>query len=186
MIALLTLTAWFVWLLIYWNGGTKALADIRAAQDPQDRLVLIGIGILTVLLSVVMLAVSISGDFASPNGQLAWNGFVFVALGMSGAFYSRWTLGRFWTAQNAVQTGHRIITEGLYGIVRHPIYASMILLFMGIALVYLSVPITLLAWGLIALYAYKTRVEDAYLQACLPGYARYSQRVSARLIPFVW
>jgi protein-S-isoprenylcysteine O-methyltransferase Ste14 len=82
--------------------------------------------------------------------------------------------------------GHRVVTEGPYRLVRHPGYVMSILAFPGAALALGS------WWGLIpgfiiaALYVYRTAREDRTLQAELPGYAEYAQRVRYRLIPGIW
>lgn len=184
-IPLLTLAAWLIWLIFYWNGGAKILVDIRAAQDPVDRVMLIALSLMTGAFVIGVFGAYLNG-VATGAGLLVANGFMFVLLGVSGTFVSRWTLGRFWTAQNALQKNHRVVSDGLYGVVRHPIYTSALLLYLGTALVFLSLFTALLALAIIAVYVYKTYREDKFLRACLPGYADYTRRVPFRLVPLVW
>ena len=85
-----------------------------------------------------------------------------------------------------VQENQKVIDTGLYGVVRHPMYAVTLVLF-------LSMPLVLGSWlSLAVLLAYpfiiaaRIRDEERVLMEGLPGYADYTQRVRWRLIPFIW
>ena len=183
MAAIVTLTVWIVWLIFYWRGGLKTLKDIRAAEQPLDRVILIGITCLNIVLVLLLVETLLRGD---PSGALNWVGVGVAVLGVSGTFYARHTLGRFWTAQNALQTDHQIVSSGVYGIVRHPIYTACLLMYAGTWLV-VGTPFALIvALAICALYVLKTVNEDRFLRASLPGYDAYAARVRYRLVPLVW
>lgn len=84
------------------------------------------------------------------------------------------------------ERGHRVISTGPYAVVRHPMYASV--------LVYLPANALLLGswYGLAASLVlcggvvFRTAMEDGELQRGLEGYADYAARVRYRLIPLVW
>ena len=85
-----------------------------------------------------------------------------------------------------VEEGQTVVDTGLYGIVRHPMYAVTILLF-------LMIPIVLGSWyALIAFAVYpilivvRLKAEEELLTKELPGYAEYKQKVKYRIIPFIW
>lgn len=85
-----------------------------------------------------------------------------------------------------VQEGQKVIDTGLYGIVRHPMYAVTLWLF-------LSIPVVLGSWwSLLCFLPYviviviRIRNEEAVLKDGLPGYSDYQKRVKYRLIPFIW
>lgn len=85
-----------------------------------------------------------------------------------------------------VQQGQKVIDTGLYGVIRHPMYAATILLF-------LAMPLVLGSWisfGIMLLYpavlVFRIRGEEKVLEEGLEGYAAYEQRVRYRLIPFLW
>jgi len=85
-----------------------------------------------------------------------------------------------------VQENQTVIDSGLYGIVRHPMYAATILLFLSMPLV-LGSPVSFAVMLLyIPLIVKRIRNEEAVLEAGLDGYAEYMRRVRYRLIPFVW
>ena len=75
--------------------------------------------------------------------------------------------------------------DGIYGLVRHPMYGGALLLILGWAL--LSSPLALLPLGLAALFLdAKRRREEAWLVEQHPGYAEYRLQVPRRFIPWVW
>lgn len=85
-----------------------------------------------------------------------------------------------------VQEGQKVIDTGLYGIVRHPMYAVTLWLFY-------SIPVVLGSWwGLLCFSPYlvilvlRIRNEEAVLLAGLAGYAEYKKKVQYRLIPYLW
>ncbi len=85
-----------------------------------------------------------------------------------------------------VQENQRVISTGLYGVVRHPMYAATLVL-------YLSMPIVLGSWvALVPFLSYpfiiarRIRNEEQVLERGLEGYTEYKQHVRYRLIPFIW
>ena len=85
-----------------------------------------------------------------------------------------------------VQDGQSVVDTGLYGIVRHPMYAVTVWLF-------LSIPVVLGSWwSLLCFVPYVAVIivrifnEEKMLTAELNGYAEYKKRVKYRLIPFIW
>ena len=85
-----------------------------------------------------------------------------------------------------VEQGQTVVDTGLYGIVRHPMYAVTVLLFLMIPLV-LGSWYALLVFGFYpAIIAVRLKDEEELLTRELPGYAEYKQKVKYRLIPFIW
>ena len=85
-----------------------------------------------------------------------------------------------------VQEGQHVVDTGLYGIVRHPMYAVTLWLF-------LSIPLVLGSWyALICFAVYPILIvvrllnEEKVLTEGLEGYAEYKKKVRYRLIPFIW
>ncbi|MBR5619282.1 MAG: isoprenylcysteine carboxylmethyltransferase family protein [Clostridia bacterium] len=85
-----------------------------------------------------------------------------------------------------VQENQKVIDTGLYGVVRHPMYMTTLLLFLSMPLVLGSV----LSFAVMLLYipiiAKRIRNEEQVLEAGLDGYAEYRRRVRYKVIPFVW
>lgn len=85
-----------------------------------------------------------------------------------------------------VEKDQKVVDSGLYGIVRHPMYAVTVLLF-GM------IPLILGSWYALVVFAVypilmvvRIRDEEALLSRELPGYEAYRQKVKYRLIPFIW
>lgn len=85
-----------------------------------------------------------------------------------------------------VQENQRVVDTGLYGIVRHPMYAATILLFLMIPLILGSWWSLLCFIGYPALIVIRINNEETVLSEQLAGYKEYTEKVKYRLIPFVW
>lgn len=85
-----------------------------------------------------------------------------------------------------VQEGQRVIDTGLYGIVRHPMYAVTLVLFFSIPFV-LGSPISAVIFlAYPPLIVRRIRNEEKILERELPGYTEYKRKVKCRMIPFLW
>jgi protein-S-isoprenylcysteine O-methyltransferase Ste14 len=104
-------------------------------------------------------------------------------------FWSFWLVFRtntFAAATVGVAAGQKVISTGVYGVVRHPMYAGAVVLFVGCALG-LGSWWTLIAAALtVPLLAWRLTDEEAYLVQNLPGYEDYRRKVRWRLLPLVW
>ena len=85
-----------------------------------------------------------------------------------------------------VQENQKVIDTGLYGIIRHPMYAVTIFLF-------LSIPLVLGSWWSFVIFLFypviiivRIKNEEKVLSSGLAGYTEYMKKVRWRLIPFVW
>jgi protein-S-isoprenylcysteine O-methyltransferase Ste14 len=96
-------------------------------------------------------------------------------------------LGKYWSITLEVREHHRLITEGTYRRVRHPMYAALFLYSVGQVLVlpnYIAGPSYLLAFGI--LFALRVGAEERMmLEAFGDEYKAYSAR-TWRLVPGVW
>lgn len=85
-----------------------------------------------------------------------------------------------------VQEEQTVVDTGLYGIVRHPMYAVTVLLFLFMPLV-LGSPLSFLVMlGYLPVIAKRIRNEEQVLEQGLKGYAEYKQKVRYRLLPGIW
>lgn len=85
-----------------------------------------------------------------------------------------------------VQDGQKVVSSGLYGVVRHPMYLATLLMFLPMPLILESL------WGLIVfavdpiLIVFRIINEEKVLTEGLDGYSEYKEKVKYRLIPFIW
>ena len=85
-----------------------------------------------------------------------------------------------------VQENQKVVDTGLYGIVRHPMYAVTIWLFLSIPLVLGSWWSLLCFTPYIVMIAIRIHNEEKILEAGLEGYTEYKKRVKYRIFPFIW
>lgn len=84
------------------------------------------------------------------------------------------------------ERGQKVISTGLYGIVRHPMYAGAVLLFIAAPLLLGSIYGLILGLVLIVTIATRSLGEEAMLKEELEGYRDYMRQVKWRMIPFVF
>ena len=85
-----------------------------------------------------------------------------------------------------VQENQKVIDTGAYGIVRHPMYLSTVILFLAMPLVLGSLISFLVMLLYLPLIAKRIRNEEQVLEEGLEGYAAYKQKVKYKVLPFIW
>jgi protein-S-isoprenylcysteine O-methyltransferase Ste14 len=85
-----------------------------------------------------------------------------------------------------VKADQRVISTGPYRIVRHPMYAGAVLMFLATPLALGSLWAFACAILLCGVIVARLLDEERYLSKNLPGYRSYCRKVRYRLIPYVW
>ncbi|MBR5409110.1 MAG: isoprenylcysteine carboxylmethyltransferase family protein [Clostridia bacterium] len=85
-----------------------------------------------------------------------------------------------------VQEDQKVIDTGLYGVVRHPMYMSTLLLFLAIPIVLGSLISFAVMLCYIPIIALRIKNEEKVLEEGLKGYTEYKKRVKHKVIPFIW
>ena len=137
-----------------------------------------------------MLMVAVVGLGAAHRGQ--WSalasfvaGWMLFAAGGCLGVWGMVALGRNRTAfPRPIEDGH-LVRTGPYAIVRHPLYASVILASFGWALIFASASSLAVAAVLTAFFHAKAAREERWLRTAYPDYEDYSRQVRG-LIPWVW
>jgi len=103
-------------------------------------------------------------------------------------FYRSFADNTFVSALVRIQSErkHQVVSSGVYGFVRHPMYFGGILLFVGTPLLLGSIFAVLIAVVITLLLAARIIGEERTLVKGLDGYADYQQKVKYRLVPFIW
>ena len=85
-----------------------------------------------------------------------------------------------------VSDNQKVVDDGLYGLVRHPMYTSTIFLFLSMPLVLNSIFsfIVMLVYPMIIIF--RIRNEEELLENELIGYKEYKEKVKYKLIPYIW
>ena len=85
-----------------------------------------------------------------------------------------------------VQENQKVIDTGLYGIVRHPMYAATILLFLTMPLILGSIISFIIFLVYPIIINKRIKNEEQVLEKDLEGYSEYKKKVKYKVIPFIW
>lgn len=85
-----------------------------------------------------------------------------------------------------VQQGQQVVSTGLYGVVRHPMYAVTVLMFLSIPLILGSLAAFCVFLIYPVLMVLRIRNEEKVLEEGLAGYREYQRKVKYRLCPLIW
>ena len=118
----------------------------------------------------------------------AWVSWAAAAVFLAAyALYAEVLRENVWLSRTIeVQENQKVIDTGLYGVVRHPMYMTTLLLFLSMPLVLGSVLSFVITLLYIPIIAKRIRNEEQVLESGLEGYAEYKKRVRYKVIPFVW
>jgi protein-S-isoprenylcysteine O-methyltransferase Ste14 len=159
----------------------------QAGQPLWDK---IFIGVVAVFFFVWLAVMGIDARRFGWSVMPTWLQWV----GADGVIVAMWICYRTFRANTflakvvKIQTerGHKVISTGPYAIVRHPLYAGILLLFPSIALMLGSWVGVVGAIFLEAGLVFRAVMEERELRLRLEGYFAYAERVRYRLIPFIW
>jgi protein-S-isoprenylcysteine O-methyltransferase Ste14 len=127
------------------------------------------------LAAVVLLAVFCRGAGSQPLVVTLGVALLLIAAGVSLA--GALALGKNLTPFPKPDGQAQLVRHGIYAVIRHPLYVSVMAGAMGWALVWQSWPASLVATSLIPFFLAKARREERWLREKFPEYANYERRV---------
>jgi protein-S-isoprenylcysteine O-methyltransferase Ste14 len=137
------------------------------------------------LLTLAVLASApILGHRAWPTFWIGLGGLLFVIGAVFGVAGVR-ALGRSLTPFPKPIHDAPLVQAGIYQIVRHPLYSSLIFLSAGWSLFWSSWIALAIALALAVVLDRKSRVEERWLRKKFPDYASYRRRVR-RFVPWIY
>ena len=147
-----------------------------------------------ILITVVFISFPAMFVISALDHRFGWSpvpasvsliGDVLVAIGLGLAMLVI-VQNSYAAANVTVEAGQQLVSTGLYGLVRHPMYTGNVVLMLGIPLALGSYwGLFLLIPGLVVLVL-RIGDEEDLLTHELSGYRDYTQRVHYRLLPYVW
>lgn len=164
-------------------GFIRKRMNFREREPAQKKLIALS---LPVFLALFILP-PLHWRLGPPAAPWLWMGIGAGATVVGTAVIVAAFLQNRWASRTIeLQEGQKVISTGLYGVLRHPMYAGVLFLYPGLSLLLAS------PWGLVtvpflvATLAVRLLKEEEFLAASLPGYAEYRKKTRWRLIPFVW
>ena len=137
---------------------------------------------LVFLQFALIIVLAIFPDSLDVDPTLEYVGIAMIAIGVVTLFAGFRGLGKSLTANPVPNEDGVLVTKGIYGIVRHPIYLGLLIITMGLV-VSSGVWAQIIVWvALAVLLTYKMRWEEVLLSAKYKGYAEYMNKVPG-LVP---
>ena len=126
------------------------------------------------------------GFWTIDGETIRWLGIALYVVGGALRLWPVFVLGHRFSGLVAIQPEHKLVTEGMYGVIRHPSYLGLLVNSLGWGLAFRSGVGVLLAVVLLPLLVARIRAEEALLQAQFGDeYEAYRGRTS-RLIPGIY
>ncbi len=155
-------------------------AETRTVQ----KLIIVGI-ILTVVAVAVVSAFDRRFGWSAVPTPIVVLGLVLVVVGL-GIAEAVIVQNNYAAATITVEAEQEVVSTGLYGLVRHPMYVGALIMMIGTPLALASY------WGLLCvlpgvlIFAARITDEEKALHQKLDGYDEYTKKVHYRLLPGVW
>ncbi|OBF38729.1 hypothetical protein A5719_18880 [Mycolicibacterium peregrinum] len=156
----------------------------KAESRPVQKAVLVVITVLSIGLPVFCGLDHRFGWSPVPTA-VSWIGNAMFATGLVITIFTI-VQNSYASANITVESEQTLVSTGLYGLVRHPMYMGALLMVAGMPLALGS------WWGLavlipvLTLYTFRIHDEEKLLRQQLAGYGEYTQKVHYRLVPLVW
>jgi protein-S-isoprenylcysteine O-methyltransferase Ste14 len=187
-LAVFALSTWIPGIYLLRTNPVALQQRMRAGPAAENRAVQKVVIVGWYLSLAAMLVVSSLGHrfgWAPVPAGICLVGDVLVAVGL-GVTMLVAIQNSYAAATVRVEPDQKLVSTGLYGLVRHPMYAGNVTLMVGI-------PLALgWYWGLILVIpglmvlALRIRDEEQLLREKLDGYCEYQQKVRYRLVPYMW
>jgi protein-S-isoprenylcysteine O-methyltransferase Ste14 len=165
------------------SGGNLSPGE---REDKGNRWVLAAFGVIGLLLAYVPAYTDRTDVWTLDGDAIRWLGVVLFAAGGALRIWPVFVLGRRFSGLVAIQSGHTLVTSGVYGVIRHPSYLGLLVNALGWALAFRSgVGVLLTALTIPPLVA-RIRAEERLLRAQFgDAYDAYRSRTS-RLLPGIY
>ena len=164
-------------------GLLKKRLNAREEQDEQKQVVLLS-GLIF-LTAFVVAGLNFRFRWIVLPDWVSWTFAGVFLLGY--ALYAEVLQENEWLSRTVeVQEGQTVVDTGLYGVVRHPMYMSTLVLFLSMPLVLGSVLSFVVMLAYIPIIARRIQNEEQVLEQGLAGYAGYRRKVRWKVIPRVW
>jgi protein-S-isoprenylcysteine O-methyltransferase Ste14 len=173
--------------LLFADTPFRTLGQKYVAQRTRERFILFTFELDLVVLWAIAVFYFHWDRWLLPRAlepALALAGLLVTLAGATLAAWAKLRLGRWFTATFGVKAGHELVTDGPYGVTRHPMYTGLLAMVLGAALAWDSALTLALALALAVPFFFHTVYEEALFERHFgEAYFDYERRVP-RLVPF--
>ncbi len=184
---LLGIVAWYI-IRYPFQRRAKRLGVARSVGGTRDRILLIIAGLGQFLLPAFYAVTGVPAFADYPfNPWQAWAGVVALIAALVLFRVTHKQLGRNWSISLETREQHKLVTDGLYAYVRHPMYSSFILSAVAQLLLlqnWIAGPIGLVAIAIL-FFMRVPREEQVMAETFGDEYRSYMRR-TARIIPWIY
>ena len=165
---------------------TEAHIGAGVREDRSNRWVIGALGILGVI-GAYLPAYTDRYDILTFGGEgVRWVGVALYALGGALRLAPVFVLGRRFSGLVAIQPGHRLVTDGIYGVIRHPSYLGLFVNALGWGLAYRAgIGVAIAVMMLLVVLARIAAEERLLSESFGVEYDAYRAR-TWRLIPYIY
>jgi protein-S-isoprenylcysteine O-methyltransferase Ste14 len=182
LVALAAATA--VMVVVAYIAGGNVSPGVR--EDRSNRWVVGAFAVIGLLSGFFPAYTDRVGFWIIDGETIRWLGIALYVVGGAVRLWPVFVLGHRFSGLVAIQPGHKLVTEGIYGVIRHPSYLGLLVNSLGWGLAFRSGVGVLLMVALLPLLVARIRAEEALLRAQFGDeYEAYRGRTS-RLIPGVY
>ena len=177
---------------ILWVGSEIILARTKHSQPTDARFDKSSLHVLWVAICIgvnvgVILSFQHIGYFGHGSPMFPIAGLILIVCGLLVRWFAIFSLKDQFTVDVSITKDHRIISKGVYRIVRHPAYAGSLLSFLGLGLFFANyLSILMIFVPICSAFLYRIHIEEKTLIATFGDeYLNYC-RSTKRLIPGIW
>ena len=170
--------------LLVWAPDTLS-RRLRSKEERTKQKGVVALSGLLFVASFILAGLDFRFGWSEIPGWVIWTASSVFILGYG--LYSEVMRENEWLSRSIeVMEGQKVVSTGLYGVVRHPMYTATIAMFLAMPIVMGS------WWAFLVMIPYifaitgRIKDEEELLTNELEGYKEYKQKVRWKLIPYIW
>lgn len=182
LVALAAATAAMV--VVAYIAGGNVSPGVR--EDRSNRWVVGAFAVIGLLNGFIPAYTDRIGFWTIDGETIRWLGIALYVVGGALRLWPVFVLGHRFSGLVAIQPEHKLVTEGIYGVIRHPSYLGLLVNSLGWGLAFRSGVGVLLTVVLLPLLVARIRAEEALLRAHFGDEYEAYRGQTSRLIPGVY
>ena len=179
--------AWVV-LLLYWLVSAPFSLKTLRRESIKTRAPVLALNVIVYTLLFLKFGREsiLSSRILPAELVLQITGLVILWCGIALAIWARKTIGAYWSMSVSLKEGHKLITNGPYVLVRHPIYTGLLAAVIGTALAIGELRGLIAVVLYVPTYIFKLKLEEKILRENFgAAYTDYCAHTKA-LLPYIW